>query len=240
MSLSHYGHYVSPHPGPPHWRRRRVIRLSDFRGHCDKGRKMRRCPRDAGDEAGPDLAVAFLQALRAGPFVPRARPAPGRAVGRAAGPCRWVRTEGRVLLSYAEILQAEAGYADGPRQVPGPGNVFIAPPRAGGRRVRGRCRSRQFIAGSGADLAIWLCEPQLRNFHAAFGWEIPRATTITCPHSADAMIRAISARCAAILSRPGARSSACPACGEQSPVRPAAPRGLPGAVRHGTEVRPQP
>jgi hypothetical protein len=126
-----------------------------------------------------------------------------RQRARAFGEPAWahlVRTDGDVLLSYADIVQAEAVLTGERIDVLGLSNVFTFPP------YRGEGHASQIVAAAGRligestiDLAILFCEHGLDKFYSAHGWETAPAGAIVSPSAAPVvMVREGSARGAEI------------------------------------------
>ena len=124
----------------------------------------------------------------------RARPFGEPAVAHLA------RTDGEVLLSYADIVRAEATLAADTVGVLGLSNVFTFPPyRAEGHGSAIVAAAGQVIEESGADLAILFCQHELTSFYVAHGWRPTCAGSIQSVSDAPvAMVRPGSARGAQI------------------------------------------
>jgi predicted GNAT family N-acyltransferase len=149
----------------------------------------------------PDLAWQSLSFLRCEwPFLftganrLRARPFGDPAVFHLA------RTDGEVLLSYADIVSAEASVATGRIDVLGLSNVFTFPPYRGeGHASAIVATAGQLIEESSADIAVLFCQAELVRFYSADGWEpTPPGIVQSASAAPVAMVRAASVRGAAI------------------------------------------
>ena len=111
-----------------------------------------------------------------------------------------VRADGEVLLSYADIVGAEAMLAAARIDVLGLSNVFTFPPYRGeGHASAIVAAAGQVIEESSADLAILFCQHEVAPFYAVRGWEIAPAGVIQSSTGAPVtMVRAGSARGAEI------------------------------------------
>ena len=100
-------------------------------------------------------------------------------------------TEGKVLLSYAEIVSATA--TRGSEQIPvaGLSNVFTFPPyRRAGLASKIVQAANSFLDETHPEMAILFCEAELVPFYAALGWTAAPAGTITSGDDAPrAMVR---------------------------------------------------
>ncbi len=96
-----------------------------------------------------------------------------------------VRTDAEVLLSYADIIRAEAILAGDRIDVLGLSNVFTVPPyRREGHASAIVAAAGRLIEESSADLAILFCERELAGFYSAHGWESAPAGAIQSPSNA--------------------------------------------------------
>ncbi len=106
-----------------------------------------------------------------------------------------VRTEGEVLLSYADVVSAEAVMAGERVDVMGLSNVFTFPP------YRGEGHASAIVAAAGrqieetsADLALLFCEHDLVRFYSAHGWEqVPAGAVQSTSGAPVTMVRQGSA-----------------------------------------------
>jgi len=114
-----------------------------------------------------------------------------------------VRTDGEVLLSYADIVRTGAILADRRIDVLGLSNVFTFPP------YRGEGHASVIVATAGglidessADVAVLFCQNELARFYSAHGWvPAPVGGIQSASKAPVTMVRAASAR--------GAEISAC-------------------------------
>ena len=111
------------------------------------------------------------------------------------------RTDGEVLLSYADVVRAEATRADRPIRIRGLSNVVTSRPYRGeGHASAVVAAACQLIDASEADLAVLFCESELARFYAARGWQPAPAGGIQCPTAAPViMMRPASERGAEIV-----------------------------------------
>ncbi len=120
-----------------------------------------------------------------------------------------VRTEGEVLLSYADVVSAEAVMAGELIDVMGLSNVFTFPP------YRGEGHASAIVAAAGrqieetsADLALLFCEHDLVRFYSAHGWQQVQAGAVQSTSGAPVtMVRQSSACGVVITSRPEHRTA---------------------------------
>jgi Acetyltransferase (GNAT) domain len=97
------------------------------------------------------------------------------------------RTDGEVLLSYAEILRVTALRAGSAIRVLGLSNVVTAPPY----RREGHASDIVRVVGdlvdaSDAEVAILFCEAELVPFYGSRGWVICPASSVQAPGAAPA------------------------------------------------------
>ncbi len=106
------------------------------------------------------------------------------------------RTDGEVLLSYADVVRAEATVGGRPVEVRGLSNVFTFPPyRREGHASAILDAARQLIETSDAHVGILFCEPELERFYSDHGWQRAPAGAIVSPSDAPlAMVRQCSPR----------------------------------------------
>jgi predicted acetyltransferase len=106
------------------------------------------------------------------------------------------RTDGEVLLSYADVVRAEATVGGRPVEVRGLSNVFTFPPyRREGHASAILDAARQLIETSDAHVGILFCEPELETFYSDHGWQWAPAGAIVSPSDAPvAMVRQCSPR----------------------------------------------
>jgi Acetyltransferase (GNAT) domain len=96
-----------------------------------------------------------------------------------------VRADGKVLLSYAEVLRVTAIRASEPARVLGLSNVFTFPPYRGEGHASAIIRAvTGIISDSDAKLAILFCEKELEPFYAARGWQVAPVGSIEAPGTA--------------------------------------------------------
>ncbi|HUD77324.1 MAG TPA: hypothetical protein VMR00_05700 [Streptosporangiaceae bacterium] len=100
-------------------------------------------------------------------------------------------TDGRVLLSYADIVSGEADTPSGRLSVLGLSNVFTFPPyRREGNASRIVRAANAFIDEHKPGIAILFCKQDLASFYSAMDWTPAPAGTITSPSDAAlAMVR---------------------------------------------------
>jgi GNAT superfamily N-acetyltransferase len=115
------------------------------------------------------------------------------------------RTDGEVLLSYADVVRAEATVGGRPVEVRGLSNVFTFPPYRGeGHASAILDAARQLIETSDAHVGILFCEPELETFYSDHGWQRAPAGTIVVPTDPPvAMVRECSPRGGEIIASLG-------------------------------------
>ena len=106
-----------------------------------------------------------------------------------------VRTDGDVLLSYAEVHPVTATRADAALRVLGLSNVFTFPPYRGEGHASAIMHAvGELINHSDAELAILFCESDLVAFYSARGWQLAPGGAIEAPGTAPAtMVRPVRA-----------------------------------------------
>jgi predicted N-acetyltransferase YhbS len=125
----------------------------------------------------------------------RAQPFGGPADGHLA------RTDGEVLLSYADVVRAEATVGGRPVEVRGLSNVFTFPPYRGeGHASAILDAATKLIEDSDAHMAILFCELELETFYSGHGWQRAPAGSIVSPGDPPvAMVRESSPRGSQII-----------------------------------------
>ena len=115
------------------------------------------------------------------------------------------RTDGEVLLSYADVVRAEATAGGQPVEVRGLSNVFTFPPYRGeGHASAILDAASQLIENSDAHVGILFCEPELETFYVDHGWRRAPAGSIVSPSEAPLiMVREGSPRGGEIIGRLG-------------------------------------
>ncbi len=111
------------------------------------------------------------------------------------------RTDGDVLLSYADVVSDQVTVAGQRINVLGLSNVFTFPPyrNEGHASEIVRAAGRQ-IDASGIDLALLFCEERLQPFYRAHGWlPAPQGGVRSEIPAPGAMVRAVSLRGAGIV-----------------------------------------
>jgi GNAT superfamily N-acetyltransferase len=97
------------------------------------------------------------------------------------------RTEGDVLLSYAEVLRITAVRAGRPVQLRGLSNVFTFPPYRGNGHASAIIETAgKFIDASDAEMAMLFCDDALVPFYRARGWQLCAASSVAAPGTAPA------------------------------------------------------
>jgi hypothetical protein len=97
------------------------------------------------------------------------------------------RTDGEVLLSYAEILRITAERAGAPTRVLGLSNVVTAPPYRRERHASAIMRAvSDVVDASDAEAAILFCKSELVPFYSARGWQVCPADSVRVPGTAQA------------------------------------------------------
>jgi hypothetical protein len=136
----------------------------------------------------------------------RARPFGGPADRHLA------RTDGEVLLSYADVVRAGATVGGKPVEVRGLSNVFTFPPyRREGHASAILDEARLLIEQSDADVAILFCERELETFYSGHGWQRAPGGAIVSPSDAPvAMVREGSPRGLEIIARLGSEPLSIP------------------------------
>jgi GNAT superfamily N-acetyltransferase len=105
-------------------------------------------------------------------------------------PLYFVLVEAGLLISHLNVVWKYLDHAGVTYKLYGLTGVFTYPQfRGEGFGSRLVARATAFIQASDADVAMFHCDPKLRNFYGRHGWEgLPQATTYIGPPEAPILV----------------------------------------------------